>query len=268
MPSHPCDVIVSGVFGVSGINKAMRFVKLTIVILMATLVMGASIVAFARSPVVRSGSASVSSPVTVLELFTSQGCSSCPAANKFVRELDGAPELLTLSYSVDYWDYLGWKDTFGKPEFSEHQRTYGKKFGGKVYTPQMVVNGAVHAAKYSRQKVRAYKLDNVPDIYIAANGGGIEVQIMPQGQLQKTWTVTAVRYRPGIQSVSVKRGENSGRTIKLANVVQACKEIGKIGGRESFSTQIKPLQPGEALAILVQDGKGGPILSAANFVPK
>ncbi len=241
----------------------MRLFKLTTVFLLMTLVMVASIAALAKSPVARH----VSTPVTVLELFTSQGCSRCPAANKFVRELDGGPALLTLSYSVDYWDYLGWKDTFGKPEFSEHQRTYGKNFGGKVYTPQMVINGQIHGPRFTGQKVRAYRLDNVPDIHIEASDGGIDVQITPRSQLQKTWTVTAVRYLPGIQSVPVKRGENSGRTIKLANVVQACKEIGKIGGRENFSTQIQPLQPGEALVILVQDGKGGPILSAANFVP-
>jgi len=241
----------------------MRFVKLSIVCVVVALVAIASIKALANSPDTRN----VSTPVTVLELFTSQGCSSCPAANKFVRELDGAPDLLTLSYSVDYWDYLGWKDTFGKPEFSEHQRTYGKQFGGKVYTPQMVINGEIHAARFTRKKVRTLKLDNIPDIRIKARDDGIDVQITPQSWLDKNWTVTAVRYRPGIQSVPVKRGENSGRTIKLANVVQACKEIGKIGGRESFSTQIKSLQPGEALVILVQDGKGGPILSAANFVP-
>jgi len=240
----------------------MKFVKLTIIFLAAALV---TIPSMANAPKAQN----VSTPVTVLELFTSQGCSSCPAANKFVRELDGAPELLTLSYSVDYWDYLGWKDTFGKPEFSKYQRTYGKQFGGNVYTPQMVINGAVHAARFRNNKVPNLKLDNVPDIRIDTSGGNIEVQITSQiasrGKLQKTWNAVAVRYRPGIQSVPVKRGENSGRTIKLANVVQTRKEIGKVG--KSFNTQIEALKPGEALVILVQDGPGGPILSAANYVP-
>ncbi len=241
--------------------------KLTIVFLAVLLVTIVSVLASVFAGASSPGSRNVSTPVTVLELFTSQGCSSCPAANTFVRELDGGPELLTLSYSVDYWDYKGWKDTFGKPEFSKHQRTYGKQFGGKVYTPQMVVNGEIHATKFSRKKVRSLKLDNIPDIRIGSSADGIDVQITPTGALQKTWNVMAVRYRPGIQSVPVKRGENSGRTIKLANVVQSCKEIGKIGGRESFSTHIKSLKPGEALVILVQDGPGGPILSAANYVP-
>ena len=213
------------------------------------------------------GSVNVSTPVTVLELFTSQGCSSCPAANKFVRELDGGPDLLTLSYSVDYWDYLGWKDTFGKPEFSKYQRTYGKRFDGAVYTPQMVVNGKIHAARFTGKKVRSLKLGNGPNIHIGVSDGGIGVKITPQDTLEKTWNVMAVRYRPGIQSVPVKRGENSGRTIKLANVVQTGKEIGKVGGGKSFSVQIETLKPDEALAILVQDGPGGPILSAANYVP-
>ena len=246
----------------------MRYFTLTVLFFISSLVAIVASVASASSPL----ASNVSTPVTVLELFTSQGCSSCPAANKFVRELDGPPELLTLSYSVDYWDYLGWKDTFGKPEFSKHQRTYAKQFGGKVYTPQMVINGEVHASRFTDKKVRSLKLDNLPnvrpEIHIGTSAAGIDVHITPGGKLQNTWTIMAVRYRPGIQSVPVKRGENSGRTIKLANVVQACKEIGKISGQKDFQKRIKSLKPGEALAILVQDGIGGPILSAANFVPE
>jgi len=246
----------------------MKFFKLIIVFLAAALVTMMSIFAVANTPKAQN----VSTPVTVLELFTSQGCSSCPAANKFVRELDGSPDLLTLTYSVDYWDYLGWKDTFGKPEFSKYQRTYGKQFGGRVYTPQMVINGKIHAARYTSKKVRSLKLDNVPDIRIDARGGGIDVQVTSRGksqkdEVQKTWNVVAVRYHPGIQSVPVKRGENTGRTIKLANVVQTYTKIGNIGAGNSFSTQIETLNSGEALVILVQDGLGGPILSAANYVP-
>jgi len=213
----------------------------------------------------------MSNPVTVLELFTSQGCSSCPPANKFVREMSETDsegvDVLTLSYSVDYWDYLGWKDTFGKPEFSARQRTYGKNFGGKVYTPQMVVNGAVHSSRFSNKKVRAQKLVDTPQIKIEKDGDDLNIQVFASLASNKPLSIMAVRYRPGIESVPVKRGENRGRTINLANVVQACKEIGSIKAGASFSKTLPALVEGEALVILVQDGKGGPILGAANYTP-
>lgn len=208
-----------------------------------------------------------SNPVTVLELFTSQGCSSCPAANKFVREITGKTDVLTLSYSVDYWDYLGWKDTFGKPEFSARQRAYGKQFGGKVYTPQMVINGTVHSSQFSDRKVSAQKLENVPKIVIKADGDNLDIKVLATPKFGKALSITAVRYRPGIQSVPVKRGENRGRTINLANVVQACKEIGSMKTSQAFNKTVPALAEGEALVILVQDGKGGPILGAANYAP-
>jgi len=208
-----------------------------------------------------------SSPVTVLELFTSQGCSSCPAANKFVRDIAQRGDVLTLSYSVDYWDYLGWKDTFGKPEFSARQRTYGKQFGGKVYTPQMVVNGAMHSARFSDTKVRAQHLDNAPQIVIKQNGDALDIQVLATPISKKNLSIMAVRYRPGVQSVPVKRGENRGRTINLTNVVQACKEIGRIKNAKPFNKTVPALVDGEALVIFVQDGRGGPILGAANYAP-
>ncbi len=242
----------------------MRFLRLSILFVVCA---GLTGLGFAATPKNRAQS----NPVTVLELFTSQGCSSCPAANKFVRETaranNGVGDVLTLSYSVDYWDYLGWKDTFGKPEFSAHQRAYGVQFDGQVYTPQMVINGAVHSARFSNKKVRAHTLDNRPKITIVANGDMLNIHIRADPTGKKPLNVMTVRYQPGIQSVPVKRGENRGRTISLANVVQACKEIGYIKTGGSFDQQIPIPTAGEAIVIIVQDGKGGPILSAANFTP-
>ncbi len=242
----------------------MRLLRLSILFILCALLPGLlSGLVFAATPKGRVQN----TPVTVLELFTSQGCSSCPAANKFVRELAQDGDVLTLSYSVDYWDYLGWKDTFGKPEFSARQRTYGKQFGGQVYTPQMVVNGALHSTRLSDKKVRAQHLDNAFEISINADGENLYVQVFATPQLGKVLSVMAVRYKPGVQSVPVKRGENRGRIITLANVVQACQEIGRIELAKAFHKTIPALAEGEALAIFVQDGKGGPILGAANYLP-
>ena len=98
-------------------------------------------------------------PDTVVELFTSQGCSSCPPANKFVSSLADDPNKLVLSYGVTYWDYLGWEDTFGSPEFTKRQRVYGKAFrSGNIYTPQIVLNGSDHNSRYSKGDVAAWTL--------------------------------------------------------------------------------------------------------------
>lgn len=242
----------------------MKVLKTSILFVITAVLAG---FAYAGTP----NSRVLNNPVTVLELFTSQGCSSCPPANKFVRGIteadDGIGEVLTLSYSVDYWDYLGWKDTFGKPEFSARQRTYGKQFGGKVYTPQMVVNGAVHGSKFSETKVRAQKLAGTPQITIVADGDDLSIQILATPISKKSLSIMAVRYRPGMASIPVKRGENRGRTINLANVVQACKEIGRIKTGANFSKILPALEEGEALVIMVQDGRGGPILGAVNYTP-
>ena len=242
----------------------MKVLKTSILFVIIAVLAG---IAYAVTP----NSRVLNNPVTVLELFTSQGCSSCPPANKFVRgitEADGGiGEVLTLSYSVDYWDYLGWKDTFGKPEFSARQRTYGKQFGGKVYTPQMVVNGAVHGSKFSEKKVKAQKLAGTPQITIEDDGNDLNIQVIAEITGNKPLSIMAVRYRPGTESIPVKRGENRGRTINLANVVQACKEIGRIKTGVSFSKTLSALVDGEALVIMVQDGRGGPILGAVNYTP-
>ena len=207
--------------------------------------------------------AGVSYPATVVELFTSQGCSSCPPANGLVRDISGTDELLTLSYSVDYWDYLGWKDTFGKPEFSSRQRDYGHHFQGQVYTPQIVINGAKHASKFSKSEFKKHSLTTdkaVLDVEVLADG----IKVSAEGRAANLF---AVIYTPGIQSIPVGKGENRGRTIKLANVVTSCSKIGGWKRGEKFSKKLDALSEGEALAILAQESDGGPILAAVNYLP-
>jgi len=95
-----------------------------------------------------------SNPTHVVELFTSQGCSSCPPANRFVTKISEDPNKLVLSYGVTYWDYLGWTDTFGDPEFTQRQRDYRDAFGASnIYTPQIVLGGSAHSPRYSKRDV-------------------------------------------------------------------------------------------------------------------
>jgi len=162
-------------------------------------------------------------PDYVLELFTSQGCSSCPPANKFASNLaQSRDDALVLSYGVTYWDYLGWKDTFGDLAFTQRQRDYGKALGARnVYTPQMVINGAAHSPRYSTSDVTSMPLPK--------SRPQASLSLLPDGKLQLQADVPAdyklslIRYTPGLQEVVVKRGENGGRTLKIENVVEEVK---------------------------------------------
>jgi len=113
-------------------------------------------------------------PTHVVELFTSQGCSSCPPANRFVTKLAKDPSTLVLSYGVTYWDYLGWMDTFGDPEFTQRQRDYRDAFGASnIYTPQIVLGGSAHSPRYSTRDVADMALPEVGvDLSVTRSGEG------------------------------------------------------------------------------------------------
>ena len=203
-----------------------------------------------------------SQPVSVVELFTSQGCSSCPPANKFVGKLAEDGDKLVLSYGVTYWDYLGWKDTFGDPEFTQRQRDYGKALGAaNVYTPQIVLNGSAHSPRYSRKDVESMPLPaNIPQASIASGETGLIVTADADADAK----LVIVAYTPGEQAVPVRRGENGGRTLKVSNVVTDVTPVYWNGG--TARTDIKP-QDGLAYAALFHDFKTAKIVTAAVYLP-
>lgn len=201
-------------------------------------------------------------PISVVELFTSQGCSSCPPANNFVGELAEDGDKLVLSYGVTYWDYLGWKDTFGDPEFTQRQREYGKALGtANVYTPQIVLNGSAHSPRYSRKDVETMPLpDTKPSASITSSDNGLIVTADADADAK----LVIVAYMPGEQAVPVKRGENGGRTLKIANVVTDVTPVYWNGG--VAETKITP-QEGQAYAALFHDFKTAKIITAAVYLP-
>ena len=201
-------------------------------------------------------------PVSVVELFTSQGCSSCPPANKFVGELAADKEKLVLTYGVTYWDYLGWKDTFGDPKFTQRQRDYGKALGvANVYTPQIVLNGSAHSPRYSRKDVETMPLPTAKaDASVTKGDKGL---IITSGA-HFTAKLVIVGFTPGEQLVPVKRGENGGRTLKIANVVTDVTPVYWKG--EKAETKIMP-EPGQAYAALFHDLKTAKIMTAAVYYP-
>ncbi|THD57921.1 DUF1223 domain-containing protein [Phenylobacterium sp.] len=224
-----------------------------------------SLVVLALPIPVFAGSAAAKTPV-VVELYTAQGCASCGEANAHVAKLADKEGVLALTFSVDYWDYLGWPDTFAKPEFADRQKAYVAKFAlREPYTPQVVVDGAVQTAGSKAQKVDALVAGaekaprDPPDVHFAGGRVYVGSARAPKGGGE----VWLVRYDPREQEVAVKSGDNKGQTIAARNVVR---ELTRLGGWKGKPTAFRlPAAQDEGLktVVLVQAGHGGRILGAA-----
>jgi hypothetical protein len=208
-------------------------------------------------------------PVLV-ELFTSQGCSSCPPADAFLADLAERPDVLALSYHVDYWNYIGWADPFSSPEATERQRAYGKTLGSPVvYTPQMVIDGrrdavGSHRATVEQAIAAASSVRRVALTITGDAASGYRVAL-PATALDATAGIRLVLYDRRHET-TVTRGENIGRTIENRNVVRAIVELAAWDGA---ATEI-PLALDPALtaghdgcAVIVQQGEAGPVLGVA-----
>ena len=215
----------------------------------------------------------------VVELFTSQGCSSCPPADALLGRLTEDPSLVALSFSIDYWDYLGWKDTLGSPANSERQRSYARTRGdGRVYTPQMVIDGVTHVNGADEKAVRAAiamaekKLgkDKVP-IDMRAEGDTLIVDVgaAPEGSDRRSATVWLAVAKE-VEKVAIARGENRGKEIAYHHPVRELTPIGMWDGEAiTLKLPLKDLKTmgGDWLFVLLQEENTGPILGAAEFMP-
>jgi len=202
-------------------------------------------------------------PLQVVELYTSQGCSSCPPANAALAQISGRPDILALSFGVTYWDDLGWKDTFAQKKFTDRQWDYARGLRhANVGTPQVVVNGRLDVVGQSVPEIdqalrRAAQAPGGPQVTLAA--GQVEVAGAAPKRPADVWLV---RYDPKTVQVSIRRGENGGKTLPHKNVVR---ELTRLGGwRGGPARYAIPAGPaGLKTAILLQAGPGGPILAAA-----
>jgi hypothetical protein len=199
---------------------------------------------------------------TVVELFQSQGCSSCPPANANVMALSDRPDLLTLSFGVTYWDQLGWKDTFASPQFTARQWDYARALHHtEVFTPQVVVDGRADVVGQDRGELEALvareqKNENGPAVSI----GGTAATVGAGAGHGEVWLV---RYDPNIVQVPIARGENGGRTLPHKNVVKELVKLGDWSGHQQ-SFKLPPAANNRLRdAVLVQDWPGGAILAAA-----
>lgn len=207
----------------------------------------------------------------VVELFTSEGCSSCPPADQYLTELAQRRDLLPLSFHVDYWDYIGWQDRFAAPAFSQRQRDYAKAKGERmVYTPQMVIAGAVPAVGSDRVAVEAGLREArnrkaMAEPVLIRDGAGLRLTL-PATSLAVPATLWFVTYSHRDVS-DVAAGENSGRRMVSANVVRSLRRIGEWSG--GAFTQALRLTESEiaalpdACAVIANEAGFGPVVAAA-----
>jgi hypothetical protein len=214
-------------------------------------------------------------PSAVLELFTSQGCSSCPPADALLTELGEREDVIALAYHVDYWDYIGWRDTFGNPAFSDYQREYAAARGKlRIYTPQLVVNGTSELVGSRRADVTASLSDAVLlPIPLTLDEQGDMIAVSAEGNKDfpeaQLWLVTF----KSKASVAVRSGENAERTLDYSNIVTSRQIIGMWDPTDGVSVKLPVADMlgsmSDGAAILIQqdkDGKPGRILGGASFV--
>ncbi len=212
---------------------------------------------------------------TVVELFTSQGCSSCPPADSLLGELADRDDVIALGYHIDYWDYIGWVDPFGLPEATARQRSYGRSLGLRsVFTPQMVVDGKVSVIGSRRREVNG-AIAAAPDIRPQAVAVAVEriasdrVSVTVEGGQRPAGgaaDVVLVRY-DSAHVTEVARGENHGRTLDDANVVRHVELIGQWQGAPLTLTAAIPAgAEAGGCVVLVQQAGHGPSLGAARLV--
>lgn len=212
-------------------------------------------------------------PLIVVELFTSQGCSSCPPADAALGELGQRDDILALSFHVDYWDYIGWKDPFALPANTARQRDYAKFLGRQyVYTPQMVVQGAsdttgAQAVELAQRLKSAGEMERLT-VVLASEGGDRLLVGLPQGAAGEEMAVFLVGFDRS-RDTTIKRGENSGRTIRYHHVVREFSQIGTWKGeaRELRVPIPDAIKTGGGCAVLVQSPKSGRIHAAGMIRP-
>jgi hypothetical protein len=216
------------------------------------------------------GLAQAGSNKIVVELFTSQGCSSCPPADRYMGELAQRDDIIALTFHVDYWDYIGWRDTFATAETTGRQHAYGKALGQRyVYTPEMVIDGRNHKVGSDRLAVKMALREVAGQhslaIGVSRDSNGKVMVSLPAGKGRAD--VLLVRYDRR-HDVEVERGENAGKTLTYHNVVRDFRRIGRWDGRAtSFSLDPADLRDGgrDGCAILVQADGTGPILGAVRI---
>lgn len=205
-------------------------------------------------------------PVLV-ELYTSQGCSSCPPADEFMAQLVNDPDVIALSLHVDYWDYIGWEDTFGNPQFTNRQKAYAKAAGSRmIYTPQMIVDGVDRVEGNDPLKVGESIRRHLPGpspvtLQVSRDGDRLMIRAIAEPPLSRGAGVQLVRYLPKA-TVLIERGENAGREVAYHNVVTSWQALAEWSGLQPF--EMETTAPGdEPVVVIVQSEGPAEVLAVA-----
>ncbi|MGR3434072.1 MAG: DUF1223 domain-containing protein [Shimia sp.] len=203
----------------------------------------------------------------VVELYTSQGCSSCPPADAMLHELSRRHDVIGLALHVDYWDYIGWADSFARPEHTARQKAYARAAGEKtIYTPQMVINGTDHVIGTRPDEVAvslaAHMAAQSPLVMAASRDGAlIRIRLEPMRKEKGAFVVQVATYVPGAE-VEVRRGENAGRTLRYANIVTSWRAVSAWDGASVLEVEDEVAEDTPAV-VIVQVAGHGAILGAA-----
>jgi hypothetical protein len=209
----------------------------------------------------------------VVELFTAQGCAGCPEASARFESVAAGPGVIALTYTVDYWDYLGWADTFARPEFAQRQHAYRRSLRLRdVSTPQVVIDGRRQVVGAQTPELQAAIEEEAarrifpPEIEFRADSDhvGVGSGRAPSGGAE----VVAVTYTPGPQEVEIAAGDNRGRTMRHLNVVRSVRTLGDWSGRSVLYALPDAREPGQAVAVLVQAKDDRRILNGAVLDPR
>lgn len=211
-----------------------------------------------------SGAAHAQTQPVVIELFTSQGCSSCPPADALMHKLAARSDVIALSMHVDYWDYIGWKDEFGRPENAARQRAYAHAGGRRsVYTPQMIIAGedsvvGTHPMDVADMIAKHSAAKKDVALKVARSGG--KISIAATARRAAKYEIKLVSYTKK-RTTAIKRGENAGKTITYVNVVSDFKTVKKWDGRAPLSLEATVGKG--PMVVLIQHAGHGPIEAAA-----
>jgi hypothetical protein len=221
---------------------------------------------------VASGSAAMaeeqgSAVQTVVELYTSQGCSSCPPADEYLRELAEQPGVIALALHVDYWDYIGWTDEFGNPKYTDRQKAYAHAAkSNTIYTPQMIVGGMDRVEGTDpglvEDAIRRHQgVKPTVQLQLVRHGAQVAIAAQASAALDAPLRVQLVRYHP-MSKVKIEEGENAGRVLDYANVVTAWSTLAMWDGRSDLALTA-PVEGTDPVVVILQADGPGRIFAAA-----
>ena len=203
----------------------------------------------------------------VVELYTSQGCSSCPPADALLAKIAKRDDVIALALHVDYWDYIGWKDEFADPANTARQRGYARAAGKRsIYTPQMIIGGKDHVLGHRPMElaklIKAHSAQPaLVDLDITRKGDRVQIQAKAKSKaLPRALVVQILSYTPA-SKVSIRRGENAGRTFEYHNIVNTLSIVGNWDGRGEYKTTARAVGTGPVV-VIIQERNFGPVVGA------